>query len=47
MEKTTYRGDLWSIILDKYYSDYQIKRNEMDWTYGKYGRKKKCQIGFW
>jgi hypothetical protein len=31
----------------KYYSDYQIKKNKMDWTCDTYGRKRRYLRGFW
>jgi hypothetical protein len=29
VEKTTYRGALWSVPLVRYYSGYQIKKNDL------------------
>ena len=37
MEKTTYQGALYSVLLTKYHSGDQIKKNEMDGACGMYG----------
>jgi hypothetical protein len=39
VEKTTYQGGLWSVLLTKYNLGDQIKKTEMGWTYSTYGER--------
>jgi hypothetical protein len=45
VEKTTYRGALWSVLLIKYYWGDQIKKSEMGGACGAYGeRRGACRV---
>jgi hypothetical protein len=47
VEKTTYQGAIWSILLIKYYSVYQIKKNWMGGACNTYGGRAKVYKLFW
>jgi hypothetical protein len=46
MEKTAKRGPLWSVLLIKYYSSDEIKKNVMGGTGGTHGKEERCIQGF-
>jgi hypothetical protein len=46
VEKITKRGALYSVLLTKYYSGDQIKKNQMGRAHGMYGRQERCIQGF-
>jgi len=42
VEKTTYRGALWSVLLTKYYLSDQIKKNEIGGVCCMHGAEARC-----
>ena len=48
VEKTTWRAALWSVLLAKYCSGDQIKKNEIGvgWACSTYGIQERCMLGF-
>ena len=46
VEKTAQQGALWFLLLTKYYSDDQIKKNEMGVACGTCGGDERCIRGF-
>ena len=48
MERTTFWGALWSVLITKYYTSDQIKKNEMGGACSLYGGEERgAYTGFW